>query len=105
VVDEKWNLQIFENFRVPNMSCDITFNAKTPGLYNLEPRHVDGGSRPPDRARITYHLTNKSKALNRFQKFERLLEVLDNQHINVIRLSALPTGRLYPRKDFWYSFF
>jgi len=28
----------------------------------------------------------------------------DNQHIKVVRLSALHTGRLYPKKYSWYSF-
>jgi hypothetical protein len=30
---------------------------------------------------------------------------IDNRHMKVVRLSALPTGRLYPpRKYSWYSF-
>jgi len=28
----------------------------------------------------------------------------DNRHMMVVRLSALTTGRLYPRKYSWYSF-
>jgi hypothetical protein len=31
-------------------------------------------------------------------------EFLDNRHMKVVRLSALRTGRLYSRKEFWYSF-
>jgi hypothetical protein len=36
----------------------------------------------------------------------RLPEFLDNRHIKMVRLSALRTGRLYPRsrKYYWYSF-
>jgi hypothetical protein len=30
----------------------------------------------------------------------RLLEFLDNRHMQVVRLSALRTGRLYPQKRF-----
>jgi hypothetical protein len=29
---------------------------------------------------------------------------LDNRHMKVVRLSAIRTGRLYPRKYSWYSF-
>ena len=28
----------------------------------------------------------------------------DNRHMKVVRLSALRTGRLYPKKYSWYSF-
>jgi hypothetical protein len=38
-----------------------------------------------------------------FQEIEAP-EFLDNRHMKVVRLSALRTGRLYPRKDSWYSF-
>ena len=31
-------------------------------------------------------------------------QIHDNRHIKAIRLSALRTGRLYPRKYLWYSF-
>jgi hypothetical protein len=34
----------------------------------------------------------------------RLPEFLYNRHMKVVRLSALRTGRIYPRKDSWYSF-
>jgi hypothetical protein len=31
-------------------------------------------------------------------------EFLDNQHMNVVKLSALRIGRLYPQEGFWCSF-
>ena len=34
----------------------------------------------------------------------RLAELLRNRHMKVVRLSALRTGRLYPRRYFSYSF-
>jgi hypothetical protein len=48
--------------------------------------------------------SNPITALDRPLGFQEV-EVIDNRHMKVVRLSALRTGRLYPpRKYSWYSF-
>ena len=50
--------------------------------------------------------TNPITCLDRPRGFQEV-EVprfQDNSHMKVVRLSALRTGRLYPKKYSWYSF-